>query len=59
MHSKVCHPIVDHLESTVRVVMGLDHMKKAEKGPQTTSTLDALTQFIHAPPNIISALLLL
>ena len=59
MHSKVCHPIVGHLESTVRVVMGMDHLKKAEEAPQTTPTFDALTQFAHVPPNIISVLLLL
>lgn len=59
MHSKVCHPIVGHLESTVRVVMGMDHLKKAEEAPQTTPTFDALTQFAHVPPNIISAPLLL
>lgn len=47
------------LESTVRVVMGMDHLKKAEEALQTTPTFDALTQFAHAPPNIISAPLLL
>lgn len=52
MHSKVCRPIVDHLESTVRVVMRMDHMKKAGEEPQTTSTLDALTQFIHLPQTL-------